>query len=146
MRLRLHRARGPSGMRAEHLRFWLRASKRRICKWWAGWYRDIYRLPLEHGHTINYDSSIHGLVSGGRAESENEPIQAMVGSSRPGNTGDKGRLCRSGGRGGDGGGKIGRRGRLGWKRMNRKGWYDRITRDVLAEVWWEIDITRHVTH
>ena len=75
--------------------------------------RGIYHPPLEQGLTIYCDLSYHGLVSGDGAESGNAPIQAMVGASRPGYPGDKGRACSSRGGVGDRGGRIGGRGRVG---------------------------------
>ena len=56
---------------------------------------------------MHCDPSYHGLVFGGRAESGNAPIQAMVGASHPGYHEDKDRAGSCGGGGGDRGGRIG---------------------------------------
>ena len=57
-------------------------------------------LPLpENGCTTHCDSYYHGLVFSSRAESRNAPIQAMVGSARPGYPGDTGGTCSSRGGG-----------------------------------------------
>ena len=77
---------------------------------WAGGDRGVYQLPPEHGSTVHYDSSYHGIVSSGRVESGTAPIQAMMGAACSGYPGDKDGACRIRGGGGDGGGIIGGRG------------------------------------
>ena len=61
--------------------------------------RGIYCPPTEHGCTIQFDLSYHGLVSGGRVKAGNASIQAMVGAFSPGYPGYKFRACSSGGGG-----------------------------------------------
>ena len=56
-------------------------------------------------------------MSGGGAESETAPIQAMMGTAHPGYPKDKGGACSSRGGGGDRGGIIGGRGILEQGRM-----------------------------
>ena len=57
--------------------------------------QGVYFPPPEHGCKIHCDLSYHGLVSVGRAEARNAPIQVMVGSARLGYPVDKGGACRS---------------------------------------------------
>ena len=40
----------------------------------TGLYQMIYCAPPEHGCTIHFDQSYHGLVSSGGVESRNAPI------------------------------------------------------------------------
>ena len=75
--------------------------------------RGIYRLSPEHGCTIHCDPSYHGLVIGGRAESGNTPIQAIVRTARPGCHGDQVRAGSCVGGEGDGGVRVGGRRRVG---------------------------------
>ena len=59
-----------------------------ICIHWGGtgnggsggdW--GVYCPPSEHGLIVHFDSSCHGLVSGGRVEDGNAPLHAIVGES-----------------------------------------------------------------
>ena len=77
--------------------------------------RGIYLPPPEHGCTINFDLSYHGLMFGGVAESGNAPLQEMVGTSCSGYHEDQDRTCIHRGEGGDGGRRtgVGGRGRVG---------------------------------
>ena len=82
--------------------------------------RGIFCPPPEHRRAIHCDPSYHGLVSSDRAEYGNAPIQAMVGTSRPGYHGDQGGADICGGTGGDGGGEN----RSRRERESRVGAYD----------------------
>ena len=66
----------------------------------AGQDGGVYRPPPEHSRTIHYDSSYHGLVSGGRAEARTATIKAMVGEACSGYPRDNSGACSS--RGGEG--------------------------------------------
>ena len=68
----------------------------------AGQDMGVYPPPPEHGRTINFDSSYHGLVSGDRAESGTATFKGMTGAARSGYTMDKSGACISGGGGVDG--------------------------------------------
>ena len=73
--------------------------------------RGKYLPPPEHVCAIHCNPSHHGVVFGSGAESGNAPIQAMVGTYRPGYHGYHGGGVRLGGEGGYGGGLIGAGGR-----------------------------------
>ena len=76
----------------------------------TGGYWGIYHQTLDHGHTVHFNPSYHGLVFDGGVEYGNAPIQAMVGAACHGyNIGEGIHV----GDGGDGGGRIGVGGRVG---------------------------------
>ena len=70
----------------------------------AGVNWGVYRPPTEQGRTVHCNSYYHGIFSRSRAEARTAPIQAMVGSTRSGYPGYKGRACSNLGVEGVGGG------------------------------------------
>ena len=76
-----HRAvRRMAGMVPKHQRdgTWVYHPLGRRWKWWDWRRSGIYCPPPEHGRAIHCDLSYHKIVFGGRVETINAPIQAIM--------------------------------------------------------------------